>query len=172
MAYPIYTKEDLASYTGRDLTEYSGFSDTAIQQATLLFKIATCLADLPDDPIQVELAQYAILSIADAIVLAQPFQKVIANPFSSESIGSYSYSKASKAVAAGLPTGISWFDLAVGQMSVCEISDGMPTGGGIEVFEHDGSFTEGFGENVRLLTTQDYLQHNSFLQDTSKGYLI
>jgi hypothetical protein len=117
--YPTLTKKELAAFSGRPEQSYTKYSDQALLQATMLFKIGTCLAALPDNQTEQDLARLAILSMADSIFLSQAYQKAAASPFSSESIGSYSYSKAASAVSKGGTTGIMWFDLAVQQMSVC-----------------------------------------------------
>lgn len=173
-AYPAYTVTDLAGFSGRDVSTYenTGYATTAIAQAQLLFKLGTCQPNVwPDDPTMAELARMAVLSMADSIYIVQPFQKVLANPFSSESIGSYSYSKVAGAVMGGLPTGITWFDLAVSKLSVCDLNDGIPIGGGIESFEWDGDFTAGaIPNNVRLLGPSDLNKHAAWAHDPSEGY--
>lgn len=136
--YPTYTVTDLANVSGNDASEYSerpDFVNEALDQATLLFQIGTCLGAFPDSPQDAKLARYAIVSMADAIYWSQPWQKVLRSPFTSETIGSYSYSKLSTAVSAGLPTGVSWFDLAVGRLGVCDFNPSIPNSGGINVFE-------------------------------------
>jgi len=158
--YPDLSVSDLAEFSGRPVTEYTnpGFVPNALAQAVLLFQIGTCLGenDWPDDPTKAMLAQMAILAMADAIYLSQPFQATLANPFSSETIGSYSYSKVSGAILSGIPTGVSWFDLATERLSVCHLTNGIPEGGGIEAFEHDGLFTDGrLDGNTRLLGPND-----------------
>lgn len=167
-AYPNFTVSDLASFSGRDASEYNAYAATAIAQATLLFKLGTCRSEFPDDVIQAELAGTAILAMADAIFLVQPFQKTLSNPFSSESIGSYSYSKLSKAVAGALPTGITWFDLAVSHLGQCDLD--IPMGGGIEIYEHDAVFTPGSGNNTRMLSPRDIEAFRGYGYDPSEGY--
>lgn len=173
-AYPEFTMEDLAKFSGRSVSEYSnaGYVPSAITQATVLFKLGTCLGDnWPDDPTNALLAEMAILSMADAIYLSQPFQVVLANPFSSETIGSYSYSKVSGAVLSGIPTGVSWFDIAVSRLSVCDLANGIPMGGGIEAFEHDGVFVNGsLPGNTRLLGPENIGGGSSLNHDPSEGY--
>jgi hypothetical protein len=172
-AYPTFDVNSLSEFSGRPVGEYanSAYVPSAIAQATLLFKIGTCLGDsFPDDPTQAQLATMAINAMADAIYIVQPFQTVLANPFSSETIGSYSYSKVASAVSGGLPTGITWFDIAISKLSVCDL-DGIPTGGGIEVFEWDATFTEGHLEgNARLLSPKDLDMHTSYSSDPSEGF--
>lgn len=173
-AFPTYTVADLADFSGQDASEYTNtaYVPSAIAQATLLFKLGTCLGDSwPDDPTMAELAKMAILSMANAIYAVQPFQKVLANPFSSETIGSYSYSKVAGAVMGGLPTGITWFDIATAKLSVCDLTSGIPIGGGIEIFEFDGEFAAGFlAGNIRLLGPEDLNAHTQWMRDPSEGY--
>lgn len=170
--FPTYTVTDLSGFSGRDVSEYmnTAFVPTAIAQASLLFKLGTCLSEWPDDSLSAELAKQAVLAMADAIYLSQPFQKTLSNPFSSETIGSYSYSKVAGAVAGGLPTGISWFDMAIAHLSVCDAASGIPSGGGIQAFENDGLFTAGRGNNVQLLGPEDLDRLRGWGFDPSPGY--
>lgn len=154
-AYPDFSRNDLATYSGRPEVSYPVYADTAIQQATLLFKIGTCLAALPDDPDLLQLATNGILAMADSIVLAQQYQGIQASPFSSESIGSYSYTKAAKAVSAGADTGIMWFDLARNRLSVCDDGDGIPTSGGIHMTMGDGMYFDNGGGSGTFLSPGD-----------------
>lgn len=156
--FPDFTVQDLSNLSGRPVEDYdnSALVVSALIQAELLFKIGTCLGDeWPEDPTMSSLAQMGLLAMADAIYLTQQHQKVLANPFSSETIGSYSYSKVAGAVMTGLPTGVTWFDLAVSKLSICSIVANIPIGGGIEVFENDAVFTTGSGGNVRMLSPKD-----------------
>lgn len=172
-AFPTFSVSDLAGFSGKDESEYTNtaYVPQAILQATLLFKIGTCLGDnWPEDSTMASLAHMAVVSMADAIYSVQPFQKVLSNPFSSESIGSYSYSKTAGAVMGGIPTGIGWFDMAISKLSVCAL-DGIPIGGGIEAFEWDGTFADGkLAGNVRLLGPADLNAHRGLSHDPSEGY--
>lgn len=162
MTYPTFTKEMLSEFSGRPAVSYQSHTTQALSQAVLLFKIGTCLSDLPEDATMQQLASMGILAMADAIVLSQPYQKAAASPFSSESIGSYSYSKAAGAVSRGEKTGVMWFDLAIDKMSVCDINDDIPFSGGIEVFEHDVRLVAGAAGNRRMLSPQDVDQSRTF----------
>ena len=156
MPYPTYSKQDLATYSGRPLASFKNYAEEALSQALLLFKMGTCLATLPTDEDQAQLAKYAILAMADTMYLSQQYAKAKASPFSSESIGSYSYSKSAQQVQKGEKTGVMWFDLAIEQLSVCGEGDDIPFSGGIEVFEHDARFVAGGnGDNVRMLSPVD-----------------
>jgi hypothetical protein len=157
--FPAFEAKDISEFSGRHLAAYpQGYTPQALKQSVMLFKMATCLRTFPDDDFDAELARYAILSMAEALVLSQPYNAALANPFQSESLGSYSYSKVSGAVMAGVPTGISWFDSAVMQLGICErVEEGTIGGGssgGIEVFEHQGKFGPGL-KNPRLLGPND-----------------
>lgn len=164
MEYPTYTTEDLSGFSGRPVASYTAYANTALSQALLLFKIGTCLAQFPDGGTQAELAKMGILAMADDISLKQEYQQAMASPFSSESIGSYSYSKRAQQVQDGDATGIMWFDLAIKELSMCDAGgDGIPTGGGVGMFEYDGTFVDSDGpETVRFLGPADL--------DASRGY--
>lgn len=160
MTYPTYTTQDLADFTGRPKASFREpyTSSSALPQAILLFKMGTCLAslsELSEDAQQ--MAKFGMLEMADSIGLASLYATVHANPFSSESIGSYSYGKVAKAVQRGDDTGIFWFDKAVRELSVCEDTDGLSMSGGIEVFENTGGyFGPGHvGANIAFLTPAD-----------------
>lgn len=157
--FPNFTKDDLATFSGRAAASYPPFVDQAILQAVLLYQIATYTQDFPDLPRDSQIARLGILSMADHLVLEQPFQKAQAAPFNSESIGSYHYSKTGgrqsavqTAISQGIQTGVMWFDIAVQQLGHAEQMQDMPMSGGIEVFEHDSRFTKGEHGNRRLLS--------------------
>lgn len=172
MSYPTYTKQDVATFTGRALASFPSFVEaSALPQAILLFKIGTCLASLDDlTADELELSKNGILSMADSIHLVQPYAVAVASPFNSETIGSYSYSKVAAAVSKREETGIMWFDLAINRLSVCDdLSTGM-FGGGIEVFEHDAMFTMGAGGNSRFLSPKDIDRSRFFGYDPAPGY--
>lgn len=117
-AFPAFDIDDLAQFSGRPDSSYPDpYSDQALMQAALLFRLATGLdaTGWPDTADMSELASLAILSLADSFILNQPYQASISTPFQSETIGSYSYSlkQVRTLVMAGQPTGIPWFDMAV-----------------------------------------------------------
>jgi hypothetical protein len=171
MAYKEYSVQDLATAVMRPSSSFNpATTPTAIAQALLLFKIATCLAAPPEGEIENELVDMAVLHMADAISLSSEYAAASASPFSSESIGSYSYSKAAKAVSKGETTGIMWFDLAVGKLGVCDDTSSIPMGGGIEVFERDAAFVKGAHGNIRMLSPKDLHLSRSFGYDPAPGY--
>lgn len=136
---------DLADFAGTVAAEYSTFATTALEQATLLFEDATGLEEYPDNARKRQIAYNGICEMAQKIYDSQEYASVVNTPFQSETIGSYSYSKASQAVSAGQPTGVLWFDLAVSRMSVRTLVEGSSR----ELFEEfpgswpsDPKFTE------------------------------
>lgn len=111
---PALTLTDLASFSGRSEDSYrlADYVDEIISQATDLLQLATGLSEWPSDPLNARLAKRGVLDMADALYLSQAHRKAVISPFQSETIGSYSYSKAARQIAGGFPTGIGWFDLA------------------------------------------------------------
>jgi hypothetical protein len=86
---------------------------TALQRAADLFVIATGVTENPTDPIEVRLIKTAILDMAWFLQEDHENREAQFSPFSSERIGSYSYTKMQAAVRAGDVTGVSGFDQAV-----------------------------------------------------------
>lgn len=173
--YPALVKSDLAAFSGRPSASYPEvFTSVALFQATLLFKIATCLAVWPDDPTSADLARMAVLAMADDIVLKQPYERAKASPFNTESIGSYSYSKSfSKAgvkVTKGESTNVMWFDLAVERIGVCDLVQHVAMTGGIEVFEYDLPRAMLGNGNKRLLGPKDIVLARRYGFDPAPGY--
>jgi hypothetical protein len=130
------TVADLAVFTGRESNTFGQFATEALSQATLLFYLATDISAYPDDANLAQLARYGILDMADKIYLSQPYQEATASPFQSETIGSYSYSKAVAAVKKGDSTGVMWFDLAANKLRAS--GSGIGASGSIRGMEWDG----------------------------------
>lgn len=134
--------EQLAVFSGREEESYTDFADQALVQATVLFQIASCLDALPTDTTSVDydVCVNAILDMADRLYLGQQYSTAKASPFSSETIGSYSYSKMSSQVSQGLPTGVGWFDLAIQNYGSCD--------SGVTVSHSATSIFEDYGISV------------------------
>lgn len=157
MAWPTYTIADLALNTGRPEASFVPYANVAISQSLLLFKLYSCLKDWPTDEVEAELAKQAVLSMADAFVVSQPYSVTAGSPFQSETIGSYSYAKSAKQLQAGLPTGLSWFDLAIQQLGICDSGPGRGvSSGSLTVFENDGIFSEDSEGHRTLLGPADF----------------
>lgn len=159
MEFPTYTVQDLADFATMEVEEFNeGFANTHLAQASLLLRIATCLKDPPEDPMHLEVWKNAVLDMAMKLDITSKYRAAKYSPFSSETIGSYSYSIALSKIKEGQDTGVVWFDLAIGQLGICDLmgNTGAHSGGGIEVFEHDGSFVPGVNPgNERLLSPND-----------------
>lgn len=140
------TLVDLANFTGKDSTYYQRFVVEALIQAGDLFELATGLSELPDSGLSSRLAQRGVLSMAEALYEGQDSRDLRFSPFRSETIGTYTYSLAQNAVAQGIPTGISWFDLAVAQLRVEDsiVSDS------IRAFDRRGDTAEVNGDKILI----------------------
>jgi hypothetical protein len=128
--FPVPTLGELATWSGRAENSYTGYANSALLQATLIFTTVTELgADdwnglSSDDQL---LATSGIMAYADWIYLRQPYQQIIASPMESETVGSYTYSKPfpvearnvqAMELSVGLmATGIPLWDLAVQMLS-------------------------------------------------------
>lgn len=115
-AWPPPTFQQLEQFSGQDIAalyQDQSFASVAILQSADWFFLATGMAGWPTSGFEQRLVSNAILAMAQAIYLAQPFKNVLASPFSSEKIGNYSYTKLAGIIAGGMPTGLSWFDQAV-----------------------------------------------------------
>lgn len=154
MAYPVPTVEELAAFSGRPVASYTDFAAEALAQATLLFVLVTEVTEPPTDPELRKLVTNAILQMADDIYLKQPFVAVQAKPFSSETIGSYSYSLRQGAVAfqPDRRTGLFWWDLALAKF--IRTDTGMASGS-IQVFESTVEFRRTESGALELLGPRD-----------------
>lgn len=143
---PVPTLTSLSDFSGRPEASYPVFVTSALKQATFLMQIRTCLISMPADPSQAQLILFGILELADDIVLKQPHKEVIAKPFSSETIMSYSYSKSAQKAQDGKKTGLMWFDMAVQELSVCGDGDNSDVASNaISIFEKEGLTVDGEG---------------------------
>ncbi len=119
---PVPTLAELKEFTGRD--DYGPFAVTALKQSTLFFSLVTGLTEMPADPDRAQLATFAILQLADRLILEQPYAATVASPYQSETIMSYTYSKGSTLATTvsrarnGLPLGLFWWDLAIDELTV------------------------------------------------------
>lgn len=166
MDFPTYTVKDLADFIRKDEDEFVAADALEyIAQASFLLELATCLDEPPTDPKKLKLWKFAVLDMAMKLQISADFLTQKWSPFSSESIGSYSYSIAQSKIQNGEQTGSTWFDMAVSSLGVCDFmgGTGAHSSGGIEVFEHDGSFVEGtHAGNSRLLSPNDIGYYSQF----------
>jgi hypothetical protein len=102
------------AFTGKE----PDWADDSLQRATDLMQVATGLEEDPEDELALRLMTTGILAQAHAIfITGGPDREALYSPYSSERLGSYSYSKAQQAVVAGLPTGVPEFDFAVNYLT-------------------------------------------------------
>lgn len=134
---PVPTIAQLSEFSGRPEGSYAAFALSGIRQATLLMSLRTCLTSMPYEEDMAQLILYGILELADDIILKQPHRETNAKPYSSETIMSYSYSKAAQKAYEGKKTGLMWFDLAVQKLSVCG-DDSDVASGSVSMFEKEG----------------------------------
>lgn len=150
------TRIELAVFTGRTAQSFPAFADEALAQAALLFSIVTKRRDYPEDADQLKLAKFAILEMADRLILEQPYASIKSGPFQTETMGSYSYSKAtqtSRTAQQGIKTGLFWWDVAIDELSLPGSS--VLSHGSVAV-EHDGLVQDIHGNYlVRDVTEMD-----------------
>ena len=97
--------------------ESEGYSnEDALELASgLLYAAIPCLASIESTltPAQSKIAKFAVLEMAKYIKIEFSAFDSALSPFQSETIGSWSYSKAASAVSAQQSTGVPGFDRAV-----------------------------------------------------------
>jgi hypothetical protein len=112
------------------------WADDSLSRATDLMSIATGLTADPEDELTARLVRVGILAMAHMIyVTSGQDRSVFYNPYSSERIGSYSYSKAQQQVGSGQPTGVPEFDAAVRYVLSSAEEGGYFSSSSEEVFE-------------------------------------
>lgn len=139
MTWPVPTLTELADYTGRAANSYTGYVNSALLQATMMFTILAELGagdynGMPADFQQ--LANMGIMAMADYLYLRWPYQQVLASPLASETIGSYSYSKPLQEFARNAQaievnaekTGVDMFDLALRRLARRQQMNGVASG--------------------------------------------
>lgn len=137
------TLVELATFSGRATTYYERYVAEALEQASDLFELATSLTEMPAGGLDLRLAQRGVLAMAEMLYEGQPHRDLRFSPFRSETIGSYTYSLAEAKVLQGIPTGVSWFDLAVSRLKVGVSTIGNSS---IHAFDRPGDLREFDGE--------------------------
>lgn len=148
-----YTENELAEFTGKDIEYYdTSFVMEALLQAGDLFEIATRIPVLPNaSTLNGRLAKRGILSMAEAIYEGNQYRDLRTSPFKSETIGSYTYLLAEASVLKGIPTGISWFDLAVDRLA-WNTSDGSQSvaSSSVSAFDRPGDVRQIGGDYILI----------------------
>lgn len=147
VAYPTFDVDDMAEFTGRPEVTFPEHVDEALLQAVFFIKARTKVYEWPADPELQQAFKYAILDLANQMYLERQYDRIKANPLSSETIGSYSYSKSNAATAAlytARPTGLLWLDLLLEMLLEKEdAAAGLATHGSVHVFETDDVYQNG-----------------------------
>ena len=89
--WPVPTIAELADYTGRPVTSYIGYANSALLQATMMFTILSenTVADYAGMSADYQqLANMGVMAMADWLYLRWPYQQVMASPLQNETIGS------------------------------------------------------------------------------------
>lgn len=118
--------DEYEDFAHGDVPEDDDWTESALQQATDLFWLATGLIEYPDDEQQTRIATYAILEMAQYLLVNDDNRTQIFGPYSSERIGSYSYSKMPQirsSIQTGTPMGLTWWDRAISLFST--VSSGL-----------------------------------------------
>jgi hypothetical protein len=143
--YPVPAVSDLATFSGRDESTYTGYANAALLQSTIRFTFLTEVTDpasftgynaLSASDQQV-LALNGICALADSIYLQFPYQGVNASPLNSETVGIWTYTKnpmtgaGARALQANAmelslaSTGVTLFDMAVQLLALRTIASGV-----------------------------------------------
>lgn len=140
----------LAKFTGRPLDYFGGpFVVEALEQSGDLFQLATDRTELPAaETIEGRLARRGVLAMAEAFIEGNKSRDLRFSPFKSETIGSYTYTLAEQNVLAGVPTGISWFDIAVSRLAL-DIGTGV-SNSSISAFDRLGDIVSISGRDVLI----------------------
>lgn len=136
MALILPNPEDLQSYIEGPTQE------EAIQQAMDLLVMATGLTST-SNTMEDRIVRSAVLEMAWAITIRHEDKEAEFSPFSSESIGSYSYSKAASLINQGAATGIPNFDVAIDYFAA------QAMGGGISNTSSENVFVKDYGRSKR-----------------------
>lgn len=115
MALTVPTQQDLTDFWGDtyppELT--TARANMLLDLATNLMWLGTSLEADPTDTRLANLVKYGILDMAIFMYIQREELDAIYSPFTSERVGSYSYSKMMKNVTEGIDTGVPLFDRVV-----------------------------------------------------------
>lgn len=105
--------EDYAAFLDLSVAQLSSYHHEALTQGRDLMWLATQMVEDPTDADELRLLHRGIMSVAEAMEVSKGYRSLSLSPFTSETIGSYSYEKLGSIVRRGVPIGLMWFDLAV-----------------------------------------------------------
>lgn len=152
MSLTVPVLDDLAAFSGSVIAaQYytdTAYVATALQQACDLLSLVTDIeADPPETPVEIwRMTRNAILEMAEAIVIRQPYRAVVLNPFQSETIGTYTYAKLAKVATGQQGWGhMRWWDQAV---DYWDLQDVYVESTSTHVFEDDNVWLRGHDPGV------------------------
>lgn len=151
------TVNDLANFTGQDAGSFLPFATEALTQATLLFELNTGLSEWPTDALMLAIATRGVCDLGSFIYDKNPYRGVNAKPFTSETVGMYSYTL--KQAQSGEPTGLIFWDAAVTSLQTGDYSPYAT--GGISVFENDHLVHTADG-GLKVMGPSDYRPYSHF----------
>lgn len=140
--------QELADAVNRPVGQFTSFASTALSRSALLFQIATGIDTWPGTEPETSLMRDGICLMADAIYLESDNRERRAQPYQSQTLMSWSYTMAVKAVKKGQATGIDMFDLAVSELRGASTS--RIASGDTKLFEDDGVFVDSSGQRYVL----------------------
>lgn len=126
-----------------------GVSDAdALQRAADLLFLGAGISTDPTDPLEKRLVRDAIMDMAWYLQTAHEDLEESFSPFQSERIGSYSYTKAQRAVQSGQATGVPAFDTAISYFLALAM-------GGVPVTDSEWVFKPGYTETPEQAVYHD-----------------
>ena len=117
--------DEYESFVHGEMPEDDEWAEAALQQAADLFWLATSLTEYPPDAQSVRMIKYAMMEMAQYLLVQDDNKTEIFSPYNSERIGSYSYSKLARAdskIQRNIPLGLFWWDKAVNMFATANLA--------------------------------------------------
>lgn len=114
------TLEEYEIFVHNEMPEEPEWAEQALIQSTDVMWVATGIEEYPTDPREARIVKNAIMELSRYLLASEEVADRTYNNFSSETIGSYTYSKAQRAlvsIQSGIPLGLFWVDLAISMLS-------------------------------------------------------
>lgn len=152
---PDITLKQLADFMGKPVESLASYARDCIANSTLFLRIRTGIVtdpaqDTPPNQDLADLLQNARLDLANRLYLDRMFYERQYNPFSSETLGDYSYnmSTAVKKLLLDMnkPTGVMWVDLLLQYLENNEPNENVSSGGVIVFEKDDIRYSEEYGQ--------------------------
>ena len=152
---PLPDTEELDEFSHDETAQFSDDQkELALQQAGDLLFIATEYDETPDDLRLIRIIKYGLMDMAWSLLVQTENKSEIFSPFSSERIGSYSYSKALSRIANGQDSGVAWFDRLLGYLGTL----GLVATSAISWGSAESVFTQPYDEALGPYITDAYMR--------------